>query len=110
MKTTQSFDVFLPDGFHGSGIALTPTLSPKRERGRPSMREDAVEPFPWLRGKSLPRTRYGVPKADGGRPAPVAFPLWLCIKRVAVEQIFRLQGKTPGADEKSRWHGMECAT
>ena len=109
MKTTPSFDFFLPGGFHGSGIALTPTLSRKRERERPPMREDAVESFPCLRGKSLPRTRYGVPKADWSRPAPVAFPLWLCIKCVAVEQIFHLQEKAPGADE-SRQHGVERAT
>lgn len=45
----------------------------------------ATEPFPRLRGKSLPRIGYGVPK-DGGSPAPMMFPLWPCIECAAVEQ------------------------
>ena len=51
----------------------------------------ATEPFPRLRGKSLPRTGYGVPKADGSSPAPMMFPLWPCIERAAVEQAQSLE-------------------
>jgi hypothetical protein len=55
----------------------------------------ATEPFPRLRGK--------VPKADGGSPAPMMFPLWPCIECAAVEQAQSLD-----ALWLDHFHGSSC--
>jgi hypothetical protein len=106
VEQAQSLDALWLDHFHGSGFALTPTLSRKRERGLFHARgnptgdflkgKPAAESFPRLRGRSLPRTGHGVPKADGGRSAPAVFPLRHCIECSAAEQIQALDASRLG--------------